>query len=137
ARTPRAPRPRHGPRPAPPATRRRRPAAPGGRAERRMRRSRGRASKATLSRVIRSPVSRRVRTRGGDMGTLLLALLLSCSDDGVSVYNTPPSAALTNPPDGSAHDEGTVVTFDGLVDDSQDDPEALVVTLQSGKDGTT
>src|SRR5436190_382206 len=70
------------------------------------------------------------------MGRWLLAVLLSCSDDGVGVYNTPPSAALTSPPDGSAHDEGIVVTFDGLVDDSQDDPGALVVTLQSDKDGT-
>ncbi len=70
------------------------------------------------------------------MGTLLSVLLLSCSDDGVRVYNTPPSAAITNPPDGSAQDEGSVLTFDGLVEDSQDDPPALVVTLASDKDGT-
>jgi hypothetical protein len=70
------------------------------------------------------------------MGSLLLATLLSCSDSGVKVYNTAPSAAITNPPDGSAQDEGTVLTFDGLVEDSQDDPPALLVTLASDKDGT-
>jgi hypothetical protein len=62
------------------------------------------------------------RRAGG--GSALPTLLLSCSADGVRVYDAPPSAALLRPPVGSGADEGTVVAFDGLVEASQDDPSA-------------
>ena len=68
---------------------------------------------------------------------LLAALLASCSDDknNLIVYNTPPAATITLPPDGSTYDEGTPVEFYGIVDDSQQPPETLSVSWTSDIDG--
>jgi len=53
------------------------------------------------------------------MRPLLLAaaaLLCSCSEKGISVYGTPPSASITAPPDGSAFGDGS---YDYNCDGSQ------------------
>ena len=67
---------------------------------------------------------------------LLLALLGACGgDQKVGVFNTAPSASITSPPDGSAFDEGTVVTFEALVSDDFDALSELTVSWSSDRDG--
>jgi len=67
---------------------------------------------------------------------LVLTLFASCDGkDGFVVYNTPPAASITLPPDGSEVDEGDTIEFYGLVDDSQQAPESLLVSWTSDIDG--
>ena len=69
---------------------------------------------------------------------LLLALLGACGgDQKVGVFNTAPSASITSPPDGSAFDEGTVVTFEALVSDDFDALSELTVSWISKEEGTS
>jgi hypothetical protein len=66
----------------------------------------------------------------------LVLLLAACGgDQKVGVFNTAPSASITSPPDGSAFDEGAVVTFEALVSDDFDPLSALNIGWSSDRDG--
>lgn len=58
---------------------------------------------------------------------LVLSLLLACQDSGFTVYDTPPTADITAPADGSAVWEGVPVDLLGLVHDNQTDGSDLTV----------
>ena len=62
-------------------------------------------------------------------------VLTSCSEQKVSVYNTPPGVEITSPEDGELFDLGEPVRFEGLVVDSQDDPNELTISWESSVDG--
>ena len=66
-----------------------------------------------------------------------LALLSACSgsDNKVGSFNTAPSVSLTSPPDGSAYDEGSSITFQAIADDDFDASPALTVSWSSDRDG--
>jgi hypothetical protein len=62
----------------------------------------------------------------------LLSLLTACNgDQKVGIYNSAPVVSISQPTDGSSVDEGTVVDFQGLVDDAQTPPEDLQLTWSS------
>ena len=65
-------------------------------------------------------------------------LLTSCNDNkgGLTVYNTPPAATISQPSDGMTVNEGEAVEFYGVVSDSQQAEEALSITWASDIDGT-
>jgi hypothetical protein len=70
--------------------------------------------------------------------SLALALLLAaCSggDKAVAIINSPPSASIISPPDGSAADEGAIVAFEGRVNDDSDSDDELQVRWASDIDG--
>ncbi len=71
------------------------------------------------------------------MSALLLSALLplACQDTAVSVYNTAPSVAITDPADGALFAPGERVGLRGIVQDGQEDPEALAVFWTSSIDG--
>ncbi|MEC8191213.1 MAG: MopE-related protein [Myxococcota bacterium] len=62
-------------------------------------------------------------------------VLTSCSEQKVSVYNTPPGVEITSPEDGELFDLGEPVRFEGLVVDSQDDANELTISWESSVDG--
>ena len=71
------------------------------------------------------------------MNTLLLTALLplACQDTKVGIYNTAPTAVISDPADGTAYDPGDLIEFKGLVADSQQDPGELTVYWTSSLDG--
>ncbi len=71
------------------------------------------------------------------MSTLLLSALLplACTDTKVAVYNTAPTATITDPADGTAYAGGDLIEFRGLVLDGQEDAPELTVLWTSSLDG--
>ncbi|MFN7144788.1 MAG: putative metal-binding motif-containing protein [Myxococcota bacterium] len=66
----------------------------------------------------------------------LLLLAAGCGGDNkVSVYNTPPVVSISLPVDGAQVDEGTLVTFEGRVEDGQTPSEELTISWSSDIDG--
>ena len=61
--------------------------------------------------------------------------LLGCTEQKVSVYNTPPAVNITSPENDELFDLGEPVHFEALVTDSQDDPADLVIAWESSIDG--
>lgn len=59
----------------------------------------------------------------------------ACTEQKVSVYNTPPGVDITSPDDSELFDLGEPIRFEGLVVDSQDDPNELLITWESSVDG--
>ena len=67
---------------------------------------------------------------------LLIAFLpLACQDTKVGIYNTAPTATITDPADGIAYDPGDLIELRGLVQDSQEEPAELTVYWTSSLDG--
>jgi len=68
---------------------------------------------------------------------LALLALSACSGSsgGFKVYNTPPGAVIEVPSEGATFDPGEVITFEGLVNDSQESPEDLAISWVSDRDG--
>ncbi|MCB9763108.1 MAG: putative metal-binding motif-containing protein [Alphaproteobacteria bacterium] len=64
-----------------------------------------------------------------------LCLAAACSDNNVGVYNTPPTVSITSPEDGSAFQPGTLIEFEGIARDNQQDPSTLTVSWSSSVDG--
>lgn len=65
----------------------------------------------------------------------LTSLLAGCSDKGVSVYNSEPTAGILSPADGTAVDAGALVELFGVVGDAQTDAPDLAVSWGSDLDG--
>lgn len=68
-------------------------------------------------------------------GPLVFFLLIACSDQKVTSYNTPPAVSILSPVDGQAFGPGDLVEFYGLAQDSQDESTSLVVSWASNVDG--
>ncbi len=62
---------------------------------------------------------------------LLLLLAAGCSDDGLKVYNNPPSVTITSPVHGSEHDENEALFLEGEVHDDGPYAELSVDWLDS------
>ena len=68
----------------------------------------------------------------------MLLGLLACvggSDVKVGVYNTPPSASIVFPTEGTAFDEGEIIDFEAIIADSQDAPDTLEILWTSDIQG--
>lgn len=68
-------------------------------------------------------------------GSLVFFLLIGCSDQKVTTYNTPPAVSILSPVEGQAFGPGELVEFYGLAQDSQDESTSLVVSWASSVDG--
>ena len=66
---------------------------------------------------------------------LMLVIFGGCSDNKVGVYNTPPTARITDPVDDDAFDHGVTVELWGLAYDDQDAADVLEVNWNSSVDG--
>lgn len=86
------------------------------------------------------PQPRLARPVPGISGTAVLVGLLSVACSGqkgtLAVYNSPPSVTLSSPADGSEFDEGTTITFEALVADSNDADDTLTVRWSGDSAGT-
>jgi hypothetical protein len=67
--------------------------------------------------------------------SMMLLLLLSCTETKVSDYNTEPSASISLPADGSTHEYGEAIQFQGTVQDRQQSADTLSITWTSDLDG--
>ena len=68
-------------------------------------------------------------------GVAFLVGLTACNDTGVKVYNTPPAVSILTPTDGSVFAAGELIELQGVAEDSQDDPTALLISWESTLDG--
>jgi len=66
---------------------------------------------------------------------MLVVLLVGCSEKKLGVYNTPPGVDIQEPVDGQIFDPGDPIHFEGIVTDSQEDPDLLTVQWESSVDG--
>ena len=69
----------------------------------------------------------------------MLLMFLACvggTDVKVGVYNTPPSASILYPTDGSTFNEGDVIDFEAIIADGQDSIEDLEVLWTSDLQGS-
>lgn len=67
---------------------------------------------------------------------LPIALLAAgCTEQKVTVYNTPPGVSILSPTDGAVIAPGSLIEFWGVVDDSQDAAEDLAISWASSVDG--
>ncbi|MCK6526759.1 hypothetical protein L6R50_04120 [Myxococcota bacterium] len=64
----------------------------------------------------------------------LAAFAVGCTNQGITAYNSPPSAAILHPSDGDQADG--VLVFEGQVGDTQDPLDTLTVLWKSSVDGT-
>ncbi len=62
----------------------------------------------------------------------LLVLFAGCGNNQqLGVFNTPPSASIVSPPDGSSFPERETISFEALVNDDQDEGDALTIIWAS------
>ena len=69
----------------------------------------------------------------------MLLMFLACvggTDVKVGVYNTPPSASILYPTDGSTFNEGDVIDFEAIIADGQDSIEDLEILWTSDLQGS-
>ncbi|MEL6342093.1 MAG: putative metal-binding motif-containing protein [Myxococcota bacterium] len=65
----------------------------------------------------------------------LLALLVACNDTNLAVYNTPPAVTIIAPESDTVFSPGDLVQFHGVVQDSQDEGDQILVSWISDIDG--
>jgi hypothetical protein len=66
---------------------------------------------------------------------LSIMAAMGCSEQKVSIYNTPPGVDISSPSDDELFDLGEPIHFEALVADSQDDPDELSIVWESSVDG--
>jgi len=70
------------------------------------------------------------------MRFIALALVCACSaDKGVTVHNSAPSVAMTEPAAGASFDVDTTIGFQALIDDLETPPEDMTLRWTSDADG--
>ncbi|MDP2308494.1 MAG: MopE-related protein [Pseudomonadota bacterium] len=70
------------------------------------------------------------------VGLLAVVGVSSCvSDKGITVRHSPPAVVISRPVDGEEFDQGTAISFEGLVSDDQDAAADLLLTWSSDRDG--
>ncbi len=79
-----------------------------------------------------------VRNRARALRWSPVLAVFGCGGDTsiVEVPNNAPEVAITTPPDGTAYDEGDLITFSARVDDDRQRPEELFLVWASDVDGT-
>jgi len=72
----------------------------------------------------------------GRYGLLAFIFTLSaCSEKELGIYNTPPGVDIQEPVDEQVFDPGEPIHFEGIVTDSEEDPDLLTVQWESSVDG--
>lgn len=69
------------------------------------------------------------------MAASVLLSLFACTQNGVSVYNTPPTATITSPEDGAILAPGETLELEGIARDAQQEPPTLILEWSSSIDG--
>jgi len=69
------------------------------------------------------------------MSATHLLALMSCNDQNVGVYNTPPSVAITSPQDDAVYAPGDAILLEGVARDDQQNAQTLDVIWSSSLDG--
>jgi hypothetical protein len=68
-------------------------------------------------------------------GAMLAVFLSGCTEEKLGIYNTPPGVDIQEPVDGQVFDPGHPIHFEGIVTDSEEDPDLLIVQWESSIDG--
>ena len=66
---------------------------------------------------------------------LIMAGFGCSSDKAVTIHNSSPAATITGPVNGTAFESDETITFQGIVEDREDDPEQLSVRWATDTDG--
>jgi hypothetical protein len=87
--------------------------------------------------MLRSPVSSlRASSSVRIVGLLAMVGVMSCvSDKGVTVRHSPPAVVISRPVDNQEFEQGTAISFEGLVSDDNDAAAELSLTWSSDLDG--